>query len=625
MGSADARLVALARSHAPLRRALAAIAGRLVSIRAWERLGFARLSDYAVERAGLSARQVQDLARMDAAFAELPRCEAAFLAGSLSWTQSRLIARVATPEDEGDWLAGAQRMTARSLAREVRGVDGLAAGLGAATDEEGALEEWRETVFLRCGPGVRAKLSRARLLVKRVTGESLPTWACMEAVAAEVLSAIPLDGPAADGMPPLRISDPATEGLWGATRGGVPRDQAKQTRRKVGVASVLREGPADSHGAVRGALELALPPFLRNLVRGLDGADAFDLDSRLRRVMKLEQAFEAQLAPLLLEVASGRRYRALGFPNMDDYVRERLGMSPRKAQALLRLERTGASCPELRAAFRAGALSWVQAQALIPVLRIEGSSRWHAAWVEHARRVSVRRLEADVERALVAAAEVGAAALDPGAFEEPGENPQTGAHPTRSERTTRFFFTGPRDVARLFRAVLATVQRRIERCEGRTASESEALAAMLDHFLTVWGQPRVPKAHAVFERDGWRCTVPGCSSYRNLHDHHIRFRSAGGSDDPANRTTLCAWHHLRGVHAGTVRCAGTAPQALHFALGLRANQPPLATYGPGEVTPPSRTRPSTAPLPPHAPPSPSAAPPSWARSDPPAPHPTRTA
>jgi hypothetical protein len=23
--------------------------------------------------------------------------------------------------------------------------------------------------------------------------------------------------------------------------------------------------------------------------------------------------------------------------------------------------------------------------------------------------------------------------------------------------------------------------------------------------------------------------------------------------------------------------------ALHFALGLRANQPPLATYGPGEV------------------------------------------
>jgi hypothetical protein len=597
----DARLVALARSHAPLRRSLAAIAGRLVSIRAWERLGFARLRDYAVERAGLSARQVQELARMDAAFARLPRCEAAFLAGSLSWTQARSIARVATPEDEVHWLAGARRMTARELSREVRAVDDRAAGLGAATDEEGALEELRETVFLRCGPGVRAKLSRARLLATQIAGESLPTWACMEAVAAEVLSAIPLDGPAADGMPPLRISDPAEGAAWPPTRGGVPRgrETAASGRRegtcgrgepRPGVVSLLPGGPAEARDDSRRAFEHALPPALRELVRGLDSADAFELDARLRRAMQLEQAFEAQLAPLLLEVAGERRYRALGFRNMDDYVRERLGMSPRKAQALLRLERAGAACPELRAAFRAGALSWVQAQALIPVLRIEGSRCWHAAWVEHARRVSVRRLEADVERGLVAAAEVGAAALDPGAGArtetnagDPGENPQTGAHPKPSERTTRFFFTGPRDVARLFRAVLATVQRRIERLEGRTASESEALSAMLDHFLAVWGRPNVPKAHAVFERDGWRCTVPGCSSYRNLHDHHIRFRSAGGSNDLANRTTLCAWHHLRGVHTGTLRCAGTAPGALHFALGLRANHPPLVAYGPGEV------------------------------------------
>jgi hypothetical protein len=49
--------------------------------------------------------------------------------------------------------------------------------------------------------------------------------------------------------------------------------------------------------------------------------------------------------------------------------------------------------------------------------------------------------------------------------------------------------------------------------------------------------------------------VPGCTSYRNLHDHHIHYRSAGGSDDLSNR--------------------GRAPDALRFEL-------PLATYGPGE-------------------------------------------
>jgi hypothetical protein len=84
------------------------------------------------------------------------------------------------------------------------------------------------------------------------------------------------------------------------------------------------------------------------------------------------------------------------------------------------------------------------------------------------------------------------------------------------------------------------------------------------------------------ERDGWRCTVPGCSSLMNLHDHHIVFRSAGGSNDPSNRTTLCAWHHLRGVHGGVVRCVGKAPSELRFELGVRPGARPLLGFGPGE-------------------------------------------
>jgi hypothetical protein len=69
-----------------------------------------------------------------------------------------------------------------------------------------------------------------------------------------------------------------------------------------------------------------------------------------------------------------------------------------------------------------------------------------------------------------------------------------------------------------------------------------------------------------------------CSSYRNLHDHHIQFRSAGGSNDLWNRTTLCAAHHQRGVHAGIgrIRIRGRAPNGLRFEL-------PLMTYGPGEM------------------------------------------
>jgi hypothetical protein len=216
----------------------------------------------------------------------------------------------------------------------------------------------------------------------------------------------------------------------------------------------------------------------------------------------------------------------------------------------------------------------------VPLLVLEGSAAWHAAWVARARGVTVRRLEDDVERAIVSGV------LDPGA--ENGvadEDLHTGARPTApaGHPTPYYLYGCPRDVARLFRAVLATVQRRIERRTGRPARESEALCAMIDHALESWGAHRkIPSEHRVFARDGWRCTAPGCTSYRNLHDHHIRFRSAGGSDDLANRTTLCAWHHLRGVHTGVVRCTGRAPNALRFELGVRRGKPPLAVYRSGD-------------------------------------------
>ena len=321
-------------------------------------------------------------------------------------------------------------------------------------------------------------------------------------------------------------------------------------------------------------------PFLRSLADGLGEADPFELDARLRRAVRLEQRLCAEMGPLLLELAQRRAYRTVGCPSLDVFAREGLGISPRKAQALLRLERACVLSPALGEAWRAARLSWRQAHVLVPLFVLEESAPWHAAWVARAQRVTVRRLEDDVDRA------IASGCLDPEAKAAALPDPHTGAHPTgpAGPTTPYSIFGCPRDVARLFRAVLATVQRRIERHTGRPASESEAFGAMLDHALESWGaHTKVPPEHRVFARDGWRCTAPGCTSYRNLHDHHIRFRSAGGSDDLSNRTTLCAWHHLRGVHAGVVRCTGQAPHGLRFELGVRIGKPPLASYRSGEV------------------------------------------
>jgi hypothetical protein len=51
------RLASLAAAVGPLRRILAALAERLIETKAPERLCYARISDYARERLGLSARQ----------------------------------------------------------------------------------------------------------------------------------------------------------------------------------------------------------------------------------------------------------------------------------------------------------------------------------------------------------------------------------------------------------------------------------------------------------------------------------------------------------------------------------------------------------------------------------------
>ena len=225
-----------------------------------------------------------------------------------------------------------------------------------------------------------------------------------------------------------------------------------------------------------------------------------------------------------------------------------------------------------------GRLSWVQVQAILPALTLCESTHSQVRWIGHAAQVSVRRLEDDVDRAL----SVGQSDLQ----SDRKTCAQTRAtEATHSEpETARFFFAAPPDVARLFRAVACSVRRYVERATGQLPSESAAIEWMFDHAFEAWGanDHRVRREHRVCERDGWRCTVPGCSSFRNLHDHHIVFRAAGGSDDLGNRTTLCAWHHLRGVHAARVRCRGTAPDALAFELGLRAGREPLLRYAPGE-------------------------------------------
>jgi hypothetical protein len=246
-------------------------------MRAYERLCYARLADYARERPGVSARQLQELARVHHALAGLPALEHALV-------------------------------------------------------------------------GLRA-------------GEVL------EFIVAEAFSAVSIDPAFADGLdePPA----PRCETERGETARG-PRAPAR-----------------------------SLPHAVVSLVTGLESADAIELDRRLLRAVHLEQTVDAAMAPLLRVVRCAEYEWSGDYRTLATYARDELGMSARKARALLRLERAGDVCPELREAYRSGELSWVKAQCLLPLLLLDLEGEWRAAWVDWAGRVTVRRLAEDVERALL--------------------------------------------------------------------------------------------------------------------------------------------------------------------------------------------------------------------------------
>jgi len=60
------------------------------------------------------------------------------------------------------------------------------------------------------------------------------------------------------------------------------------------------------------------------------------------------------------------------------------------------------------------------------------------------------------------------------------------------------------------------------------------IAIMLsEYLLTEKAHDKSARNSKVLERDGYRCQVPGCSNRRNIHAHHLEFRSRGGRKVPS--------------------------------------------------------------------------------------------
>jgi hypothetical protein len=760
----DATLRALCLSEATAYRALGAVARELLRRRGHRRLGFVRVGDYARERLGISGRELETMACVARRLAGLPRIDAAFAAGALTWTQVRRLSDVATPETEDRWIAIAHEQSVTALdtlvksalaaapaaggkdaagvadaggAADAAGADdtagtaitadaadaagaaattgtattagasttvgaGAGPGVGDVVDDDEDRDDPIIQVRLACPGRVRALFRRAVDLARAMSGAPVPLRDAVEAMAAEGLSG---RNPAADGPDAPTVRPRHASGRSdGADAGAADSGASKRAAANVGAEMTKSTSSEPVPRPLLEALDAARDALttLRDLAAPVGDRDAFDLDARLRRGRQVVATTAPRLGTLLRMLIDLRLYRYFDARSSDQYVRERLGFSTRKARALVKLDRRCAAGGPFAEAYRAGALSWVRAWTILPV--IDGANA--AAWVARAREVTVRHLGADVDCVLDARDRSGGhAPLDPppltgdpdpeeastpackstarpaddsiaattaressrasaapntevqfgahcavagefsaasgapnaevqfgahcavagefsaasgapnaevqfgahcavaGEFSAasgaPNAEVQFGAHRTAAGECN--MASGVPNAEVQFGAYRAAADRGVDFaawvCDGEIRFYAPAsVVALVRRAIWAYSRPDEPRWRAVerwlgavvaewerqprhpdpiFARDGWRCTVPACSSRGPFHDHHLHFRSRGGGNERGNRTAVCVAHHLHGIHAGHVRGWGLAPHAVRWQLGVRVGDLPL--------------------------------------------------
>ncbi len=600
----DQQLVVLAGMETRCRLVIARLVRRLMDSRSWRRLGFVRLSDYARERIGVSSRTLEDDARVVRALDGLPHLCSALESGLIGWTKVRMLVRIATAENEEALLHQALVLPTRELEEFVRtyaaeraaaersefdaqGRDAQSRRSTLADDAMPAsprIDPYREPADEN-DPEIRWSITVSRTgrrlwravceTASRVAGSTLSPAQVLELVAAEAASEAPGEFVGSDARWSPSFEDQQRRLL------ALQRSDEARGRRTL-LAYLAETGVAEGFPWLASAIYAAGPAAcLEKLTEGLETADVFELDRRLREAQRAMQRIDYQLGALLRIGVDRRLFREIGFATVKLYVESRLGCSARKVWSLIAIEReTWRSCEQLRAAWRDGQISHLAACTILPVV----GQDYGEQWIRRAREVTLRRLVEEVAWALEYGerpSTSGRPAPPPlhadirvdGLADVTDDEVQTRAHGQDASRIklpgeeVRIAFSLPVSVAALVESMLFQVN-------GGRGARGRAFERMIARALLEWtSAPR--HRDPVFERDGWRCTVPGCSSRRNLHDHHVTFRSRGGDNARGNRTTVCAAHHLHGIHAGIVQASGLAPHGIAWQLGCRPGAPPL--------------------------------------------------
>jgi hypothetical protein len=362
-----------------------------------------------------------------------------------------------------------------------------------------------------------------------------------------------------------------------------------------------------------------------------------EIDRALRTIARQRCALDAEEAQWLRAAEAEGAWKKLGYVHGLEYLEDVFGYRPRTAKERLRVARELGELPELEQALGDGELSYSIVRELSRVAKPTNVGRWierargknlreveqmvsgrqkgddpddapdpdlveHGVWLElDAVSLALFRdlrkgLEEELGRSLEdkqLVAEVHARVFESSSSSSPSSSDSASeatsidaddvetaervdvptTEPSRRHPPRRMIHISTCPDCR--RAWQDGAGLRVQ-IDARALERARCDAVVCDQDRETRATQDIPERirRKVMERDGWRCTVPGCRSARNLEAHHIRHREHGGDHDPTNITTLCGGHHDL-HHDEVLTISGQAPDALVFMRGGR----PIGTVG----------------------------------------------
>jgi len=453
------------------------------------RLGYAKSTDYAREALGLPARTMRQFTRLAKGLENRPVLRHAVAGGHVSMRKALVVMDVAGGEHETGWAVAAASMTEMELRRRI--VD------GGGAPPEGAFDV--ESVIIPMTPEQQDRLEDGIHVARFVLGEMVDKWIATEVIAMEWMG----------GHPEWVMDESSVPAPMGGTRPDVsPPAHA---------AAGFEPTPAER-----------LP------------ADPRELHEQARSLMEIRQSFDLEFGPVLRKLRRNRAWDDLGYGSWEEYVRDRLGLSPSSVRQRIWLERRMDLLPEVREALGSGLLTYTKALFVVKDATPENV----AGRIAEAASTTLQQVERESDE------------------REDRRN--------RAAGVRRLW--GPKEAFEVVSSAMTACQEMV-RAKGEEIASGEALARMADHFVITWA-PLVEKYKKsqskgrleVLGRHGGFCAVPGCTRTA-VHDHHIEFRSRGGSHELSNRSGQCAAHHHRSIHGGFMRVSGRAVERLEWEFG----------------------------------------------------------